>query len=111
MDLRFAPLHSAGAHVTVPVAELKAGLFRDGYYRDAVGPTGPRLLVPAPETAFLDPFFQHSTLTLLCEVRDAAVGADEPHDARGAATGRPRRARLDCPGARHPGFPRAKGPP
>ena len=85
VDLRFAPLHGAVAHVTVPVAELQARLFSDGYYRDAVGPYGPRLLVPVAETAFLDPFFQHPTLTLLCDVRDTATGVDDPHDARGVA--------------------------
>jgi glutamine synthetase len=85
VDLRCTPIDGVTAHVTLPTTELTLALFRDGYFRDTCGPAEPRLLVPATETAFLDPFFQHPTLTLLCDVRDPATKADDPHDARGVA--------------------------
>jgi len=43
------------------------------------------LLVPVPETARLDPFMQHTTLHIICDVRDPITKREYSRDPRSIA--------------------------
>jgi glutamine synthetase len=80
VDLRFTTLLGRSRHVTVPVAELTAERLAAGFAWAGSPQDGPRRLVPAADTAFIDPFCQHPTLAFTCELRDGGSQAarDDP---------------------------------
>ena len=83
IDLRHADMLGRISHLTLPVAELNAQTIRDGF--PARGALPACRLVPDADTAFIDPFCQHTTLALLCDLKDSATGNDDPDDPRGVA--------------------------
>ncbi|MEZ6091517.1 MAG: type I glutamate--ammonia ligase [Pirellulaceae bacterium] len=85
VDFRFTDFFGAWQHKTIPVSELNEDLFEDGTGFDGSSLRGwqaihesDMLLLPQPETAFLDPFAERITLNLICNVHDP-ITADAYH--------------------------------
>jgi glutamine synthetase len=77
VDLRFTDVSGAWRHFTIPVDKLREELFEDGFGCDGsnlLGWLGTNdsdiLLVPQPETCFVDPFAKPPTLVIICQVLD-----------------------------------------
>src|SRR6266511_2674730 len=77
IDLRFMDFPGLWQHTTVPISELTLDSFSHGFGFDGSSIRGwqainesDMLLVPVPETAKVDPFLQHTTLSIICDVRD-----------------------------------------
>jgi glutamine synthetase len=85
VDLKFCDIHGAWQHFTVPVNELTESLFIEGLGFDGSSIRGWKgiqasdmLVLPDPTTAFIDPFVEASTLSLICDVEDPI--SREPYD-------------------------------
>lgn len=81
VDLKVSDLLGLWHHITLPVSCLKADLFKTGVGVDgssmpgfATIERGDMIQVPDPETAFIDPFFDRPTLSMLCDVMDIIDG-------------------------------------
>jgi glutamine synthetase len=92
VDFRFVDLPGLLQHFSVPVTELTEEGFEDGYGFDGSSIRGfqeiqesDMLLVPDPDTAYIDPFTSHSTLNINCFVRDPVTGEMYTRDPRGIA--------------------------
>jgi len=77
LDLRFIDLPGIWQHVSYPIAELKASSFKDGFGFDASSIRGwasihesDMLLIPDPDTAFMDPFRDTPTLVMIGDAMD-----------------------------------------
>jgi glutamine synthetase len=75
VDLRFADFLGAWQHFTIPVGKLEEDTFDDGLGFDGTSIRGwqainesDMLLVPVPDSAFVDPFAQIPTLVMVCNV-------------------------------------------
>ena len=89
VDLRFCDVPGLWQHFSIPIDELSEDLFEEGIGYDGSSIRGFKsiqesdmLLVPDPASAFLDPFTDHSTLTLICNVRDPLTGQSYERDPR-----------------------------
>jgi glutamine synthetase len=89
VDLRFCDLPGLMQHFSIPIAELAESGFEDGYGFDGSSIRGfqeiqesDMLLVPDPDTAYMDPFTEHATLALHCFVRDPVTGEMYTRDPR-----------------------------
>jgi glutamine synthetase len=76
IDLRFTDLPGIWQHFTVSVEEFDEEVFYEGIGFDGSSIRGfqeiqesDMILIPDPETAFLDPFTEHKTLVLICDVK------------------------------------------
>lgn len=85
LDLKFCDIHGAWHHFTVPIHELTEEIFHNGFGFDGSSIRGWKsmessdmLVIPDVETAFLDPFVEISTLSLICDIIDPATR--EPYD-------------------------------
>lgn len=92
VDFRFCDLLGAWQHTTLPVAALHEDLFSDGIGFDGSSIRGWQavhesdlLMIPRPDTAFLDPFTGLNTLNLICEVFDPLTMDNYPLDPRHVA--------------------------
>jgi glutamine synthetase len=86
VDLRFIEFPNHWRHLTVPVDDLTLQWIGKGFGFDSASlHDAGKVLVPVPETAFLDPFFQHPTLSVICDVREPVTGRELPLDPRGVA--------------------------
>src|SRR5262249_10250726 len=77
VDLRFMDFPGLWQHCTIPVEALDEHVFEEGIGFDGSSIRGwqainesDMLIVPVPETAFLDPFCEDKTLTMLCNILD-----------------------------------------
>ncbi len=77
VDIRFTDLPGTWQHFTVPVRRLDEELFSEGLPFDGSSIRGFKeihesdmLLLPVPETAFIDPVAEIPTLVLTCNVHD-----------------------------------------
>jgi glutamine synthetase len=93
VDLRFTDLLGTSQHFTIPVAKLDEGVFEDGLGFDGSSIRGwqgihesDMLVLPQPETAFIDPFAAIPTLALLCNIQDPVTGEPYSRDPRHIAT-------------------------
>jgi len=85
VDLKFSDLLGDLHHITIPVKALKRDLFTNGVGVDGSSlagyakiEKGDMIVIPDPETAFIDPFFDIPTLSMICDIM--AVGKDiEPY--------------------------------
>src|SRR3954464_10592968 len=75
VDLKFIDLPGMWQHFTIPMSELKPGIFEDGLNFDGSSIRGWRAInesdmtvIPAGRTAKLDPFREVPTLSLICDV-------------------------------------------
>ena len=80
VDLKFMDFPGQWQHFTVPVTHFDAGSFEDGYGFDGSSIRGWKaihesdmLLIPDPETMFVDLFIEEPTLSLICDVYEPAT--------------------------------------
>jgi glutamine synthetase len=81
IDLKVSDLLGLWHHITLPVSSLKADLFKNGVGVDgssmpgfATIERGDMIQVPDPATAFVDPFFDRPTLSMVCDVMNVVDG-------------------------------------
>jgi glutamine synthetase len=92
VDLRFVDFLGAWQHFTIPVGKLEEDVFEDGLGFDGSSIRGwqtinesDMLLVPVPETSFVDPFTAVPTLAVICNVQDPITREDYSRDPRHVA--------------------------
>ncbi len=92
VDLRFMDFPGLWKHVTIPAEALEEATFEDGFGFDGSSLRGwqkinesDMLLVPQPETLFLDPFRTDTTAALLCTIQEPATKEDYSKDPRNVA--------------------------
>jgi glutamine synthetase len=92
VDLRFMDFPGLWKHLTVPADMLTEERFEDGFGFDGSGLRGwqkinesDMLLVPQPDTHFLDPFTREITLGILCNIQDPNTREDYTRDPRNVA--------------------------
>ena len=75
VDFRFTDTRGKEQHVTVPVSHFDEDKFSAGHAFDGSSIAGWKgieasdmLLMPDPNTAVIDPFFEETTLNLTCDV-------------------------------------------
>jgi len=89
VDVRFIDMPGTWQHFTIPVHRLNEDLFKDGLPFDGSSIRGfqeihesDMLLMPDPETAFIDPVANIPTLVLICDVHDPITLASYERDPR-----------------------------
>src|SRR5919109_2491837 len=89
VDLRFCDLPGLMQHFSIPASELTEEGFEDGFGFDGSSIRGfqeiqesDMLLVPDPETAYVDPFREHTTVNINCFVKDPVTGEWYSRDPR-----------------------------
>jgi glutamine synthetase len=89
VDLRFTDWPGQWQHCSYPISEISEETFEDGMGFDGSSIRGwqainesDMLMVPDPETAFIDPFFQHPTLVLICNIVDPITREPYSRDPR-----------------------------
>ena len=77
VDLRFQDFPGLQQHFSVPPGEISEDIFEEGLGFDGSSIRGWKgihesdmLVMPDPTTAFLDPFLQHTTLVMNCDIVD-----------------------------------------
>jgi glutamine synthetase len=92
IDLRFTDLPGTVQHLSIPLHELTESKFEDGQGFDGSSVRGfqeiqesDMLLVPDPDTAYMDPFTKRATLNIHCFVKDPVTGEMYSRDPRGIA--------------------------
>ncbi|RMW99979.1 type I glutamate--ammonia ligase [Allofranklinella schreckenbergeri] len=92
VDFRFTDTRGKEQHVTVPISHFDEDKFQSGHAFDGSSMAGWKgveasdmLLMPDPNTANIDPFFQEPTLFLTCDVVDPADGTPYERDPRSIA--------------------------
>src|SRR5262245_43128733 len=95
VDLKFVDFLGQWQHASYPFHEFDVSTFEDGMGFDGSSIRGwqainasDMLIIPDPTTAFIDPFCQHTTLSLVCNVIEPitreAYGRDPRHIAQKA---------------------------
>jgi glutamine synthetase len=81
VDLRFTDTRGKEQHVTIPSHVVDDGWFENGHAFDGSSIAGWKgiqasdmLLMPDPDTANMDPFFDESTLIISCDVVEPSDG-------------------------------------
>ena len=92
VDLRFTDIKGKMQHVTFDASMVNDDLFEDGTMFDGSSIAGWKdinesdmVLLPDPETAQLDPFYQQDTLAIFCDVLEPDDGTPYNRDPRGTA--------------------------
>ena len=91
IDLKFIDLFGQWHHLTIPSAFFTEETFSSGVPFDgsSVGfktvEAGDMVLIPDPETARYDPFWEVRTMSLLCHAAEADTKIISPRDPRGIA--------------------------
>jgi len=92
IDLKFCDLLGSWQHFSIPVSELTEALFEDGIGFDGSSVRGWKgievsdmLLLPDSATAWLDPFIEATTLSLICDVEDPVTREPYERSPRGVA--------------------------
>jgi len=92
VDFRFTDTRGKEQHVTVPVSAFDESKFTDGHAFDGSSIAGWKgieasdmQLMPDPNTANIDPFFEETTLILSCDVFDPVDGKPYERDPRSLA--------------------------
>ena len=85
IDLKFSDLHGKWQHLTVCSDMLGEDEFREGLAFDGSSIRGWKAInesdmsmVPDPSTAWIDPFYRHKTLSMICSIHDPRT--HEPFD-------------------------------
>ena len=93
VDMRFCDLLGTWQHTSFPASEIDASVFEDGLGFDGSSVriwqdinNSDMLIVPDPSTAVLDPFTSHSTLSIICDIKDAVTKTRYDKDPRYVAT-------------------------
>jgi len=89
VDLRFMDFPGLWQHFTVPADTLTENTFEEGLGFDGSSIRGwqainesDMLVIPQPETAFVDPFCKDTTLTMICNIQDPLTKEDYSRDPR-----------------------------
>jgi glutamine synthetase len=89
VDLRFCDLPGLMQHFSIPATELTEEGFEDGFGFDGSSIRGfqeiqesDMLLIPDPDTAYVDPFREHRTVNINCFVKDPVTGEWYSRDPR-----------------------------
>ncbi len=89
VDLKFTDLPGLWQHFSIATTEFNEELFESGIGFDGSSIRGfqsidesDMLLFPDPSSAFLDPFTQLPTLSLICNVKDPITGQSYSRDPR-----------------------------
>jgi glutamine synthetase len=89
VDLKFIDLPGKWQHTSVPFHRLSVESFDEGFGFDGSSIRGfqpinqsDMLLIPDPETAVMDPFTKHPTLSLQCTVQDTITRQNYSRDPR-----------------------------
>jgi glutamine synthetase len=76
-NFKFLDFPGIWQHFAVPIAELKEEIFEEGLGFDGSSirgwqaiHTSDMLIIPDPETAFMDPFMEYPTISLVCNIVD-----------------------------------------
>ena len=92
VDFRFTDTRGKEQHVTVPVSHFDEDKFSSGHAFDGSSIAGWKgieasdmLLMPDPNTANIDPFFEEPTLLLSCDVLEPGDGKPYDRDPRSLA--------------------------
>lgn len=92
VDYRFTDILGKEHHVTVPVSAFDEEIFERGHAFDGSSIAGWKgiqasdmLLVPDPETAYVDPFYEEPTVVITCDVVEPADGKGYDRDPRSIA--------------------------
>src|ERR1043165_3835123 len=92
VDFRFCDTKGKEQHVTVPAHTVDESLFTEGKMFDGSSIAGWKginesdmILMPEAETAFIDPFFEDTTLFLSCDVIEPSTGQGYSRDPRSLA--------------------------
>jgi glutamine synthetase len=92
VDLRFMDFPGMQQHFTVPVHVINADTFKEGLGFDGSSIRGwqainesDMLVIPAAETAFVDPFAKEPTLVMICNIQDPVTKEDYTRDPRNIA--------------------------
>ncbi len=92
VDFRFTDTRGKEQHVTVPVSAFSEDKFTGGHAFDGSSIAGWKgieasdmLLMPDPNTANIDPFFEEPTLMLTCDVVEPGDGKPYERDPRSLA--------------------------
>ena len=92
VDLRFMDFPGLWKHVTIPAETLDEATFEDGFGFDGSSLRGwqqinesDMLLVPQPDTLFLDPFRTDVTAALICTIQEPVTKEDYTKDPRNVA--------------------------
>jgi len=88
-DLKFTDWPGVWQHISHPIHMLEESSFEDGFGFDGSSIRGwqaindsDMLMVPDPATAIIDPFMQHPTLSLVCDVVDPITREHYSRDPR-----------------------------
>src|SRR5579862_4954357 len=89
LDLRFTDIPSLQHHVSYPMSQVDLGSFEDGFGMDGSSIRGwaaihesDMLLIPDPNTAFMDPFAETPTLVMYGDVIDPITKQHYERDPR-----------------------------
>jgi len=89
VDLKFLDFPGLWQHFTIPVSEMEEELFDDGLGFDGSSIRGwqainesDMLVIPDPDTAMIDPFTEHPTLSLICNIYDPITKESYSRDPR-----------------------------
>ncbi|HXF78415.1 MAG TPA: type I glutamate--ammonia ligase [Usitatibacter sp.] len=89
IDLRFTDTKGKEQHVTVPVKAFGDDKFKDGHAFDGSSIAGWKgieasdmLLMPDPDSARMDPFYDEPTIVLTCDVLEPSTGKGYERDPR-----------------------------
>ncbi len=92
VDLRFCDLPGLMQHFSMPAHELTEDVFTEGSGFDGSSIRGfqeiqesDMLLIPDPDSAYVDPFREHPTVNINCFVKDPVTGEWYTRDPRGIA--------------------------
>src|SRR6202451_2439290 len=91
-DLRFTDTRGKEQHVTIPARLVDTEFFRDGKMFDGSSIAGgkgvnksARIVMPEPNTAVIDPFFEETTVNIRCDVIEPATMQGYERDPRSLA--------------------------
>ena len=89
IDLRFMDFPGMWQHFTIPAKMAEEGLFEEGLGFDGSSIRGwqainesDMILVPDPETMAQDPFTEHPTIIMICDIKDPITREDYSKDPR-----------------------------
>ncbi len=92
VDFRFTDTKGKEQHVSVPIGAFGEEKFTEGHAFDGSSIAGWKgieasdmILMPDPDTAFIDPFFDEATLVLSCDVIEPSTGKGYDRDPRSLA--------------------------
>ncbi|WP_269622850.1 type I glutamate--ammonia ligase [Prochlorococcus marinus] len=84
IDLKFTDIHGKWQHLTVTSDMIEENSFQEGLAFDGSSIRGWKAInesdmsmVPDPSTSWIDPFYRHKTLSLICSIQEPRSG--EPY--------------------------------